>query len=447
MKSASVQRKILIVEYFGILCGIYSISGILFNGRVSAFLGAGVIAFLRFIIVPKLKVSRFLFWTIIMVSSVPMSFYSIIGVEYSRFPPTWFNLAIIALFYLSMKQGIRVSGSLVSLALFTIFFLVSELFSNGIGFFDAFKQYFNIALVLMTIVAADSLKRNFDAEEIWIVDTCYLCGVCSFAIIIILQYLQYHYLNISRGYFEVWVNRQSYAGTFSDFSFASTYLATGCLCVLLSLFDKKDNLIKLLSIECVLLIALLLVNARTGIMALIVAAGLYIAKELVQLKKYALPFTFLSVPLIVFIVEKTVTNRGGQSFLDGSGRGETYIEGLKTFFSKPFLGVGFGVSNYAEYTHATIPHNMIIQFLAQFGFVGSLILFLGIAQLIKVFLLSGDDRAKWMLMLSVVAGMLIPDIASSHYFSTLAFMAIIGKKSSAFEYQISHYKKKCQGNS
>lgn len=428
MKSATSPKQVFVVEYFGILCGIYSVSGILFDGIISALFGIGAICFLSFFIAPKFKMSQSLFWTIIMISNIPMSFRSIIGVDYSRFPLTWFSLAIIVLFCTSIRRGIRISLPLLSLVLFTAFFLISELFSNGFGFFDAFKQYFNIVLLLMTLVSADSLKCYFNTEDLQIIDLCYLCGVFSFAVVIIVQYIQYYYLNIVSGYIGIWANRQSYAGTFSDFSFASVYLATGCLYVFISVAEKRNSFIKFVVMESVLLVALLLVNARTGVMAFVVTIGLYIIKELIRLKRSAVLLLFLSIPFIIFVVEKMVNNRGGQSFLDGSGRGETYIEGLNSFFIRPLLGIGFGVSNYSEYTQTTIPHNMIVQFLAQFGLIGSSILAAGFIPLIKLFFVHGNTAIKWMLVLGFVASMLIPDIASSHYFSALAFISVIGEK-------------------
>ena len=112
--------------------------------------------------------------------------------------------------------------------------------------------------------------------------------------------------------------------------------------------------------------------------------------------------------------------------LNSSGRIDGYIEGLKCFMEHFWIGNGFGIQNY----ELTIPHNLIVQYLAQFGVIGFSIILLGIYPVLKKVLFNKESIIRWTVMTVIIGAMFIPDIVSSHYLTVvivLAFCETYGK--------------------
>ena len=116
-------------------------------------------------------------------------------------------------------------------------------------------------------------------------------------------------------------------------------------------------------------------------------------------------------------------NRTGQSLFDGSGRIEGYISGIKVFLDHMMMGLGPGTSNYKNQVGRAIPHNMIIQFLAQFGIIGSFILFLGFIPTVRRIIMN-NNIPKWAFITIIIGSMFIPDIISSHYFTVVTLLSL-----------------------
>ena len=77
-----------------------------------------------------------------------------------------------------------------------------------------------------------------------------------------------------------------------------------------------------------------------------------------------------------------------------------------------------------ELMHTTIPHNFFIQYLAQFGMIGFLIIFMGFFPVVKKNLLDRNSVGKWALVTIIVGAMFIPDIINSHFLSVILLVAV-----------------------
>lgn len=209
--------------------------------------------------------------------------------------------------------------------------------------------------------------------------------------------------------------RIAYGGLMGDFSFTTLYIATGIFIIMLWYFEYHTiGLIKFGMMEFICLLSILIVTSRTGLFALVVTLILYF---LFHLRKFKVRYivvilaAFLFLPIVINIL---MSNRAGQSLMDGSGRIETYVKAMNLFFEKFLFGYGFGLKNFSINTGIGIPHNFFIQYFLQCGFIGTILIILPFIHFFKKYFIKADC-SKWLLVLVSIGSMLIPDIMNSRF--------------------------------
>ena len=131
----------------------------------------------------------------------------------------------------------------------------------------------------------------------------------------------------------------------------------------------------------------------------------------------------LLIPVFIYAFMTMASNRMSQSLLESSNRIQGYLNGLNVFKSNLIMGLGFGTQNFKNATGQAIPHNLIIQFLAQFGLFGFGILLITFIPITRK-IISNNNCFKWAFLTVIIGAMLIPDIISSHFLSVVTVCAL-----------------------
>lgn len=354
---------------------------------------------------------------------IPTSFVSIIGTTYGSLPFTWFNFILIILFLMALFKGFHLNYFFFSLILMMIFGLLS--LPKSIDILDSLKQLLTIMLFLLSFIVGEFLRKYTNKEYIVKLKSFYFLSVISFSLVVIIQKICSN-VNIVVGYQNILgIGRTVYGGLMNDYSFATLYIATGAILLVIDYFNRTGlNILYFIFIESLFVIAMLIVNSRTGLVAFAFTSVLYLV---IKIAKGSLKSIFIFILLLIpipSVFSYINESRGGQSLLDSSGRVELFYSAFTVFFEHPFIGVGFGLKNLYALTGMYVPHNLIAQYLAQFGLVGSTIFFSTIVFFSSKYL-SFQSQYTWVLFTTLVGSMFIPDIVSSRFLSVLIIITII----------------------
>ena len=354
---------------------------------------------------------------------IPTSTISILGGDYTNLPLTWFNFLHICLFLLSIVNEKVDRTYFLLMMLFVIVCLYTLVVSLDV--LDSMKQILITFLFLMSFILGKVLKKESSSFFIELGWFFYLLSVISVALQILLQYI---YINVTGNvighYGKLGINRILYAGLMGDFSFASLFLATGiCYVLIIYLKTKKINTIFFLTIESLLSIATILITSRTGIVSLVIVMSLFF----LDIRNWTLKY--LLVLLGVFsgsfiIVEKLLSSRLGQSFLDSSGRVGNYIEAFDLFFKRSFFGYGMGRDTILKLENFHLPHNFFIQYLVQIGFIGLIVILLFFSYFIMGELKYARS-GKWVFWIIMIGSMFVPDIVTSRFLTCVVILCMI----------------------
>lgn len=359
------------------------------------------------------------------VIAIPTSTISILGTDYSNLPVTWYILSILlAVFFIGI-QGELDKRYFLSVLIFAVVELMQLLFAVNI--FNAFKQYLIIILFLFSFLIGKYLK-NHSSENIQNdLYHYYFMGTLCVAVQV---FLQRAYIltsgNIIGHYAAMGLNRVAYAGLMGDYSFATLYLASGCLIVLLKHLNTKEiGFGKFLIYEVFLLASILIVSSRTGLVALAFTVALYFMFNLRQLNSKLMIIVVMCIVSLPFIFNRLMDSRGNQALWDSSGRLENYIEALSYWKNRILFGYGLGLENLHYNTGLSVPHNFVIQYLVQIGLVGLMLVIFPIMR----FYINNVRRGnydKWLFWLIVAGSMFIPDIVSSRYVYGIVLICMTG---------------------
>lgn len=372
---------------------------------------------------------------ITMVVEINSSYNNIFATSYSSFPLTWFLLSSILLLFVLILKRINYNKAYGSVFLLLLLFLLYSANDNQYNLVNALSQFVNIIVFLLLLANSNNLATVWSEKLEFIVFRLYTISVFSFALMVVIQKFLYEKYSIKLGSIMVVYNRVSYGATMGDYSFSTLYIATGIIILLCSMVINRYYFTKVVTSALIMwfLLALLYVNARTGIFALIISLAIMLSYYIIIKKKYRyFILVLLAIPIIAFILNTMSSNRGEQYLLDGSNRIEGYNRGLSVFASHFFTGTGFGVQNYKLTTGYTIPHNLIIQYLAQLGLLGFIAILFGVYPLFRAFRLSRTPF-KWALVTILAGSMFIPDIISSHYLTVVAVMVMVCAKTKGLE--------------
>jgi hypothetical protein len=408
--------------YFGILA--YNIV-MLFYEKINAMIiiALGIMFFFWFLYKYGGKWNFFQLLSFLVCIYVPTSFVSIIGTDYGAVPVTWFNLITIVLFILILFKRIKINYFFFSPLIMLIFGLLT--ITKSYDVIDSSKQLLTIILFLISFFIGEFLSQYSSKDYNIKLKSFYFISVISYSIVIVIQKLC-SLLNVKVGYQDViGSGRVVFAGLMNDYSFATLYVATGAIILVIDYIDrKKIGLLKFIILESFLLCTILIINSRTGLAAFAVTVALYLIVKIARGNlKGILLLILLAIP-IPSILAYIVENRGGQSFFEGSGRVELIYAAIQIFVQHPFIGVGFGLNNLYIITGIRVPHNLIAQYLAQFGVIGAGIFFSNFVVLCFKYL-RFQSKYFWVLLTILLGSMLIPDIVSSRFLSVIVIMTII----------------------
>ncbi|CEP81820.1 O-antigen ligase family protein [Paraclostridium sordellii] len=363
---------------------------------------------------------------------VPTSFVSIIGTSYGNLPITWFNISIMIICILIIYNGFYNGFYLQSVLLMISFGLLSFFLNQSI--IDAAKQLINIVLFVLSFFIGENVSKWAHKKFILKLKKYYIVSVFSFSTIVVIQFICNEYLNIKVGYQDViGVNRVVFGGLMNDYSFATLYIATGSMLIFIEYIDNKSiNIIKFIGFEIYFMIGMLIANSRTGLFALIVVAGIYLLVKTFGGKWESIIIILVIILIIPYVFKYIVESRGGQTLLESSGRTDLIKFAMEIFYDNPLFGLGLGSNKWMEYTGKVLPHNLIAQYLAQMGIIGSFIFYSNFVVLINKYLKYGSEF-WWVIVVILVGAMAIPDIVSSRFLSVLVIIIILSSISNKKE--------------
>lgn len=354
------------------------------------------------------------------VASIPTSFLSIVATSYSALPVNWFTIFILLLLAYIVAFEKFQKNYLIFLLLYISFFLLN--FFKVAETVSAIKQGIMIFLFLLSFPIGCSMVKKIKKEHLELVQQLYVISVFSVALQIILQLFYKLFFSQVIGMYDIMAARVAYAGLFSDYSFASLYLGTGCLFLLVIFLEKKKmRLVPFLIMEAVLLFALILTTARTGLYSMFLIGAVYVIKKMKTLNRKTIPIFIAIIVAVPVFWDLFIQLRGSTDLFNSSGRIKEYLRGLEIFEEHFLMGLGFGIENWVSETGMIIPHNFFIQYLAQFGLIGLSIIILFWGEFfMKHF--SPKGNMKWLLYLIMVGAMFIPDIVSSRFLFVVIIM-------------------------
>lgn len=368
---------------------------------------------------------------------IPVSFIPLFGAYFEIFSLSWYHLAllfmIVSVIFTTRKKTIRYTIPL----LLTLCLSAISLCFHGFDF-GAAMQLITVVLFFCVLPIGMYLKQISQKRDITNLvfrgQQMYIISAISLAITIIFQIVFISLSNIEVGtYDQFGGGRTSYAATFTDYSFASLFLATAIIIVIVHVASKSAKIYN--TVIAILLIAILLTGilatgGRTGLVSLAAVVILYfITKHIKNINPRKIligSITLITVSMVLFWVMSVI--RGGQSFLDGSNRMNDYAVGIDLFIDSPLLGVGFGADNYiATSGGALIPHNFFIQYLAQGGAVGLAVIIISLYLIVPRRLVV-EEAIKFSLITVVVGAMFLPDVLHSRFLFILMLLAILSAK-------------------
>lgn len=358
--------------------------------------------------------------------SIPTSFISVFGKSYSEFPLSWFQIFILSMVLYMFFWGCFDRYYFFLTVLFIGFSMVELIISDNLG--NALSQLLMIFLFITSFFIGEYLKKSCDTSIYINASKFYIVGTFSLALQIMIQAIMIPKTGIIIGHYNEFGLRKARAGLMGDFSFASVYLASGILFILVLYVEtKRIKFYQMVLLEGVHLAGLILTTARTGLYALILTVGIFFIYNIAHKKRvnikssFIILLTFMMLPAIFNILN---ISRGGQGFLDGSGRYQNYIAALKAFVDHCLIGIGFGREYVGEVIGGVVPHNFLIQYLLQCGIIGTtLILFYFL-----LFIRRDIGRAgivKWLFFMVAVSAMAIPDIVCSRFLYAIVSMVMI----------------------
>lgn len=359
------------------------------------------------------------------VIAIPTSTISIMGTSYASLPITWYIITIILAVFLICINGKLDRKYFLCAFIFAVAELIQLVLVPNI--FNAFKQYLILLLFFFGFLIGKYLKDYSTKSIHYDLYRFYLLGTFCVAFQVFLQRSYILTVGSRIGHYAVMgQSRVAYAGLMGDYSFATLYLASGCLIVLLKHLNTKEiGFAKFVIYEVFLLSAIIAVSSRTGLAALVVTVALYFAFNLRQLNPKLILVLLICIVSIPFLFEKLMASRGSQALLDSSGRLENFAKALSYWEKHPLFGYGLGLENLHAATGLGVPHNFFIQYLVQIGVVGLVLVIIPICRFfINNVLRTNYD--KWLFCLIAIGAMFIPDIVSSRYIYGIVLICMTG---------------------
>lgn len=352
-----------------------------------------------------------------MILSILGSFLSILGTPTSIFPLSWFIVFSLLLFFYSLK---RVKKKYFFAILLFLLICMFSIFKS-VTIIGLIKQAMMIILFMLSFIIGNNMSNDKEKHVLFKTsEKLYLISVISYTLQIFAQYISNNYLHIAIGNISyMGTGRISYAALFSDYSFSSLYIVSGMMILLIWVYKRQIKLLYFFTCIVYLGIGTLIVNARTGLYAFVAVSIVFLLINF----KINIGFTIVIAIAAIIVFPKILTiilaGRGGQSLFDSSNRLELIIESIPVIFNNLLFGVGLGLDTVVKYT-GTVPHNLIVQYLVQLGFIGIIPLVFFFLELFKK--INIKKNSTWVLFVILLGAMFIPDIVSSRFLNIFVIL-------------------------
>lgn len=367
--------------------------------------------------------------------SIPTSFIDIIGRPYGTSPISWFNIitilgSVYILIKIAKNKFNNNSMGIFSLLIIMLimFYLISIIRSIG-----AITTFFTISaplfLILLISIITD-IDLNYDKLKKTYVEVVISCAIALF-----FQIMIYKMIRVEVGHIEYMANRIAFGILFSDISFISLYLASGSMISIYRFLE--ENRFKDFFIGGVLILASMMTTARTGLAGVAVSILIILSRGILKREKFIKYIIYIPILVCVAIICIYIFKdmRDGQDILSLSGRDNGYKTAIDVFKNNKLIGTGIGADSYSNYISTNfygastiLPHNIIIQSLAQTGLIGTVlvmnIVFIPIIQGLRF-----KNKEVIMMYISTIAGsFFIPDILNSRFMIVQMMLIIIQYK-------------------
>ena len=354
---------------------------------------------------------------VILIYLIPTSFISVIGSSFELFPLSWFHLFLVFLVIYSVIKKINIKFLFTSLIFFTIAFF--QFFIHNLDFLDSLKQLFNIFFLYFGsfFIGYSYFNKSNLYQKLFLLASTYIISVLVFSIQIFIQFFNFRVLNLRFGYLEFYSsNRVTFGALFSDFSFSSLYIASGII-ILLFLPNIRFKLVCLF----IFILSIIIVNARTGQFVSIIFFLYFLLKRNKKIINLTIGFLILSFLITLILNFELVISISGNPLFNDSGRIDLIEKAIPLIFNNFLFGIGSGTMNLVKNSSLFfLPHNSLIQYLLQFGFLGISLLLL---PLISTIIKSTKNNYIFFSTIGVLIGsMFIPDIISSRFFTALTII-------------------------
>jgi O-antigen ligase len=347
--------------------------------------------------------------------------------EYST-TPKWLlvtSLTLMASFFLSNTVSIKEIGTHVWVWLGLIFcMLIGSFFSYN--FWDAISQVIPLAIALISVLVFNQVIANFMSVKNDYKIEFYLALVVFPLVLLTAIYLFYWVLNGEYGHDKTYQLRFAFGHRNQLAQFLVLLLPVFLNAI--QLYKKRFHKIIFTGISILITIAVILLQARSAIVVLIIVYPLFFSFYLYKKLRWNRVISkriIFSISLLAVIAVVTTYLLGYFDFLFASSYGSgnerivIWKNTLKMIQESPLTGVGTGdwkieILNYplrhtkaeSGYTFYQRAHNEFLQIFAEIGIVGFLLLIAFFGFAIKK-ILSIENLTERFLKLAFVLGFIV----------------------------------------
>ena len=361
----------------------------------------------------------------LMIMALPMAYIGIGGMDMHQLF-SWYNIFLI-FFIINLLRIFDLEFPLSRGSYFSLFFILVCFCLNMFWTTDVFHSFVEVAqvfIMLVPIVIIHSSRHNsfITNDEAYQLIYRYTNICVATAIAMLVQFCFYFFAHQEIGIVHfTGGGRVAYFALFRGASILPIYMGIGIIFLFIECLDKQIKFERLAKIGFIFG-AVVLNTSRTALFMIMFVLAMVCMKYLV--KRFSIKGVFMTVLGFVLIylgIDYILTLRSGlSSFVDPAGRMLTYENGMRIWlvnFKNFLLGEGF----YADrWIGITKPHNVIIQTLAQNGFIVATIVFFMIVN----YLWDNRNNPYIFLVLFVIAtGMLVTDFYANA-FTTVIFMLV-----------------------
>lgn len=385
----------------------------------------------------------------LVIVSIPTSFINIMGGEYGNLPISWFNITVIlssiylVLLYSKNKyRNLGINFFYLIIFIFILFYFIALLICDNK--ISGMSSFLTVCIPLLFILLISIIKKlDIKYDEL---TKLYINVALGSAIGLMFQIVAYNVFGIQYGYIKYMSERIAFAGIFKDFSFYSVYLASTAQCIIMKFIINGSKNIKGLFGGIFLCLASILTSARTGIMSIgvvffiIIITTLFFGKFKNKIK------ALICIPILVVTFTISISilvnlRNDNQSIIGDSGRNGTYQSAMAIFKKNPLFGIGIGIDNYQKYVQenlfgfdATIPHNFIMQSLAQLGLLGTILLIVFILYICIMALKIPNKEISYMFLVTLVSNFVLPDMLNTRFIVIQILLIIISYKNINYDF-------------